>query len=123
MKTKIRRRMAARNPFYADVQRNGICLLTPIQSLPHGSRSPSNPYYQRVVATGGVCIPLGRPRRDEKARPTVVKSVRLTPEVWRRIEQRAARQRISTHAAVRQALLRWLGRGTSTRSALSKKGG
>jgi hypothetical protein len=105
-KTKTKRRV--RNPFYMEIQRSGICLINPIRSLPHGKRSPSNPYYQRIMDTGGVCIELGRPRRNEKARPTVVKSVRLPPEVWKRVTRQAAREHIPVHAAVRQAVLLWL---------------
>ena len=106
MKTKTKPKV--RNPFYADVQRSGICLVNPIQSLPHGKRNPSNPYYQRIMDSGGVRIALGRPRRNEKARPTVVKSVRLPPEVWKRVKRQAAREHIPVHAAVRQAVLLWL---------------
>jgi hypothetical protein len=97
-----------RNPFFADIQRNGITIVVPIKPLPHGARSITNPYYERIKAAGGVCIGIGRPKRGEKARPTIVKSVRVPPGVWRRVERQATRERISTNAAVRQALLIWL---------------
>ena len=101
-------RRPIRNPFYAAVQRGGICFANPIKSLPHGNRVASNPYYDRIVTDGGVCVAMGRPSRHEKARPTVVKSVRLPPEVWKRVQDQAARERIPVNAAVRQAILIWL---------------
>ena len=102
MKTSKRR---VRNPFYEAVQRDGICIVTPIKPLPHGPRAASNPYYQRVLDSGGVCIAIGRPRRDEKARPTMVKSVRLSPQVWEHLAKIAARRHVSLNALIREAVL------------------
>jgi uncharacterized protein (DUF4415 family) len=96
-----------RNPFYADIQREGIIFATPIQSLPHGNRKPSNPYYLRGEVEG-MHVSLGRPKRHEKARPTRVKSVRLSPDVWKRVQAQAKREQISLNAALRQAVLIWL---------------
>jgi hypothetical protein len=103
MKKKAKK---VRNPFYADIQRNGIIIDVPVKSLPHGKRGISNPYYARIMSEGGVRI--GRPRREEKARPTVVKSVRLPPEIWKRVQQQAEREGIPLNAAMRQAALIWL---------------
>jgi hypothetical protein len=101
-KTKIR------NPFYEEIQRNGIVI--DVQRPGEDPNAPSrNPYYAHIRAAGGVHIyPPGRPRRGEPRRPTVVKSVRLPPEVWKQVRAQAKRERISLNAAMRQAALIWL---------------
>jgi len=103
---KTKRRI--RNPFYAAVRRDGICFVSSSRPLPHGKRAASNPYFERVMAAGGVCVAMGRPSRHEKARPTVVRSVRLPPELWHRVKRQAAREHIPVNAAMRQAVLIWL---------------
>lgn len=99
-----------RNPFYAQVQRGGIRIVAPIQPLTHRRHEVSNPYYERVRQAGGVVLPTrrGRPRQDEGARPTEVKSVRLPRSVWQQLGARAGREGMSRHAALQRAILSWL---------------
>jgi hypothetical protein len=99
-----------RNPFFANVERTGIRIVTSPWPAPEGGREVSNPYYRRIQQAGGVtlCIRGGRPRKGEEAGPTVVKSVRLPPEIWKRVEAQAQREGLSRHAAIRQAILIWL---------------
>ena len=99
-----------RNPFYDRVRREGIRIVAAIESLPHGGREVSNPYYERIRQLGGLLLPTrrGRPRKGEGARPTEVKTVRLPPEVWQKLEDRAERVGVSRNAALREAILRWL---------------
>lgn len=93
-----------RNPFYADILRNGIVIHVP-SPAPHRSRGISNPYYAKIKDLG---IRIGRPRRGEKARPTIVKSVRLPPDLWKRMKAQADRERIPLNQAMRQAVQIWL---------------
>jgi hypothetical protein len=70
-----------------------------------------NPYAARIASENyTVHVRRGRPRRGEETGPTVTKSVRLPPEVWARLEERARAGGIPLHALVRSALLAWLER-------------
>jgi len=72
-------------------------------------KKEANAHRDRIKAEEiQIQVGLGRPKRGEKARPTVVKSVRVSPRIWKRVERQAARERISTNAAVQQALAIWL---------------
>lgn len=108
MKRKAERRI--RNPFYERVQRDGIRIVTPTPSWPHGERKPSNPYYERVRQAGGITLRVGggRPPKGQETGPTVIRSVRLPPQIWRRLDAQAKREGITRHAAIRQAILIWL---------------
>jgi len=99
-----------RNPFYTRVLATGIRIIAPIEAPAHGRRAPSNPYYDRVKTVGGVVLPArpGRPRAGERRAPTAVKSLRLPVALWREIDERARRRRMSRADAVREALGRWL---------------
>ncbi len=99
-----------RNPFFTNVERTGIRIVTPVEPLPHGGREVSNPYYPHVGQPEGVRLRVrrGRPPRGEEAGATVIKSVRLPPEIWKRVEAQAEREGLTRHAAVRQAILIWL---------------
>jgi hypothetical protein len=92
------------------VRSNGIRFVTPVEPLPHGDRGVSNPYYDLIEQDGGVRLRArhGRPRRGEQAGATVVKSVRLPPEIWQRVEAQAEREGLTRHGAIRQAILIWL---------------
>ena len=52
----------------------------------------------------------GRPKKDEPKATTQTKNVRLPPEVWEVMERAAEEHGLSLHAAMRRALLEWLGR-------------
>jgi len=68
-----------------------------------------NPYAERLAREGyTVHVTRGRPRKGEETGPTVTKSVRLPPEVWQRLEERARAQGMPLHALLRTALLAWL---------------
>jgi hypothetical protein len=70
-----------------------------------------NPYAARIARDGySVHILRGRPRKGTETGPTVTKSVRLPPEVWSRLHERAEAAGIPLHALLRQALLAWLER-------------
>lgn len=91
------------NPFYEKIRREGyrIKLERPEPKIP-----PTNPYYERVK--DGVCVKPGRPRKGESEGPTEIRSIRLPPSVWEKVEDQAAREGLSVHAAVRHAVLIWL---------------
>lgn len=101
---------SVRNPFYERVRRTGIRLVISAEPLPHGKRKPSNPYLERIEKAGGVVLRVGRgrPRKGQEVGPTVPKSVRLPAGVWRRLDAQAAREGLTRHAAMRQAVLIWL---------------
>ena len=92
------------NPFYERVERGGIRFVNERPTV--RGRPPTNPYRERLA--GGVRLRPGRPRSGEDSGATVVKSVRLPPAIWARAEAQAAREGISLHAALRQAVLIWL---------------
>ncbi|MBI4705985.1 MAG: CopG family transcriptional regulator [Deltaproteobacteria bacterium] len=108
MKRATERR--ARNPFFGSVERNGIRFVTATNARPVGDRAVSNPYYRRIEQDGGVRLRVrpGRPRKGEPAGATTVKSVRLPPQIWERVEVQAEREGMTRHAAIRQAILIWL---------------
>jgi hypothetical protein len=65
-----------------------------------------NPYARRIEATGVTLqVGKGRPRRGKEVGPTVLKSVRLPPSVWAKLEKRARSQGVAVHALLRQAIL------------------
>jgi hypothetical protein len=66
-------------------------------------RSP----YARRIEKGGIELQVsrGRPPRGEELGSTVVKSVRLPPAVWERLEELARAQGVAVHALVRRAIL------------------
>jgi hypothetical protein len=52
----------------------------------------------------------GRPKKSEPKATTQTKNVRLPPELWAAIERIANGQGLSLHAAMRQAMIEWLGK-------------
>jgi hypothetical protein len=52
----------------------------------------------------------GRPRKGQETGPTIPRSIRFAPAVWKRLEQRAKAEGITLHAALRAAILEWAGR-------------
>lgn len=100
-----------KNPFYEQIVRDGIRFRIDRAGRPVKNHRVTNPYYDRIQQEGGVRIRRyrGRPEKDAKnAGPTVVKSVRLPPELWKRFDAQAAREGITRHAALRQSILIWL---------------
>lgn len=70
-----------------------------------------NPYAKRIAREGiSVQTGRGRPRRGEESGPTVPRSIRFPALVWKQIEERAAAEGISLHAALRAAVLEWMAR-------------
>jgi hypothetical protein len=47
----------------------------------------------------------GRPKRGAETGPTILKSVRLPPAVWKELERRARSEGVAVHALVRKAVL------------------
>jgi hypothetical protein len=81
----------------------------PAMDLTQASRR--NPYAARIAKEGyTVHVSRGRPRKGEETGPTVTKSVRLPPEVWNRLKERALAEGVPLHALLRAALLAWLER-------------
>ena len=75
------------------------------------SRIRRNPYAARVAREGLVVqIGRGRPRKLLEVGGTRPRSVRFSEVVWKQIEVVARARRLSVHAALREAILAWLGR-------------
>ncbi len=50
----------------------------------------------------------GRPRKGVEAEGTAVKSLRLPLKVWQDVERAAEARGVSIHAAMREAIAKWL---------------
>lgn len=85
--------------------------LRDMPELPPDVTGRRNPYAKRIKA-GGIELQVGRgrPRAGRRVGPTVVKSVRLPPALWKRLEQQAREKGVALHALVRSALVDWLDR-------------
>jgi len=68
--------------------------------------------YAERIKTGGLTLQVGRgrPRGGTETGPTVVKSVRLPPAIWKELEKRARADGVAVHALVRKAILALLRR-------------
>jgi hypothetical protein len=75
-----------------------------------------NPYAKRLQ-TQGYELQVGRrrPAAGTEVGPTTVKSVRLPPALWTRLEERAESEGIALHALIRAALVEVLERGSKRR--------
>jgi hypothetical protein len=63
-------------------------------------------YAERIKASGlTLQVGRGRPRAGAEAGPTVLKSVRLPPAIWKELEKRARAEGVAVHALVRKAIL------------------
>jgi hypothetical protein len=71
-----------------------------------------NPYAARIAADGGIHIRRGRPKKGNETGPTIPRSIRFPAPVWKRLEQRAKAEGLSVHAALRAAVLGWMGNDT-----------
>lgn len=69
-----------------------------------------NPYAARIAA-GGMSLKVGRgrPPKGTEPGPTTLRSVRLPAELWRRLERRARADGMPLLAALRAAVIAWLG--------------
>jgi hypothetical protein len=65
-----------------------------------------SPYAARIKA-GGLLLQVGkgRPKRGAETGPTILKSVRLPPAVWKQLERQARAEGVAVHALVRKAVL------------------
>lgn len=71
-----------------------------------------NPYAHRIAAEGAsVHVARGRPRKDSETGPTSPRSIRFPDAVWQTLEKRAKAEGITLHAALRAAVLTWVGNG------------
>lgn len=68
--------------------------------------------YARRIAAEGITLQIGRgrPKQGEEVGPTVPRSVRLPEPVWELLAERAKKEGIPLHAALRAAVLEWLRR-------------
>lgn len=108
------------NPFAKRIAREGWELehagpsavsLKEMPEVRRGVKGRRNPYTKRIASQGvELQVGRGRPRAGAETGPTQVKSVRLPPLVWKRLEEQARTEGVALHALVRAALLAWLKR-------------
>jgi hypothetical protein len=68
-------------------------------------------YAERIKADGlTLHVGRGRPRAGAETGPTVLKSVRLPPAIWKELEARARAEGVAVHALVRKAIVALLRR-------------
>lgn len=69
----------------------------------------ANPYAARILREGmEVQIGRGRPKKVFEVGETVPRSVRFPRATWRKLEQRAKKEGLTLHAALRKVILDWL---------------
>lgn len=69
----------------------------------------ANPYAAKILREGmEVQIGRGRPKKVLEVGETVPRSVRFPSVIWRRLEQRAKKEGLTLHAALRKVILDWL---------------
>jgi hypothetical protein len=75
-----------------------------------------NPYAMRIAREGAeIVLPgRGRPKKGSET-GTIPRSVRFPPHVWEGIEQAAQAQGLSLHAALRTAIVEWMGRNEKSK--------
>jgi hypothetical protein len=77
---------------------------------PHAARIAKEGYF---LPDGRHIMPLprrGRPKKGEGPGPTTPRSVRFPIAVWERVEKKAKAKGLSLHAAIRTAIIEWVGR-------------
>lgn len=67
-------------------------------------------------------IGKGRPPRGAEVGPTSVRSIRLPAAVWRSLEKRATRQRMTVHSLLRTAVVNYLETPTPRRARRAASG-
>jgi hypothetical protein len=90
------------NPFYDDIQRNGITLVLPLSPPQRGKRPRDD------RARTDLVIQPGRPRRGEAPRPSRTKAVRLSDRLWDALYANAKRNRTTVNAQIWRAVDAWL---------------
>lgn len=104
------------NPFARRIKKEGWVLVhdgpskASLRAIPETDFSRvdtrANPYAKRIKAKPvELKVGRGRPVVGKETGPTVVKSVRLPPVLWKQLEERARSEGIALHALVRDALL------------------
>ena len=75
------------------------------------TRGRKNPYAARI-AREGIALQVGRrrPAKVAEVGGTVPRSVRFPEQVWKQLEASARRKGLTLHAALREAILKWLER-------------
>lgn len=71
----------------------------------------------RRMALGYARIVRGRPKKGETAIGTSVRSLRLYTPEWAALEAVAEERGMSTHAAMREAVVQWLARAGAKKGA------
>jgi len=109
------------NRFAKRVKKEGILLVhdspspASLKAIPEADfgrvKVRRNNYAERIK-TGGLTLQVGRgrPRGGAETGPTVLKSVRLPPAIWKELEKRARAEGVAVHALVRKAILALLRR-------------
>ena len=73
-----------------------------------------NPYAARIKREGyRVIVTRGRPKKGEEQGPTHPRSVRFPDSVWRQLEGAARAQGLTLHAALRTAVMEWMGKAAA----------
>lgn len=104
------------NRFAKRVKKDGILLvhdgpsaisLKEIPEADFGRTKVRRSNYAERIRTGGLSLQVGRgrPRGGAETGPTVLKSVRLPPAIWKELEKRARAEGVAVHALVRKAIL------------------
>jgi hypothetical protein len=103
------------NPFYDDIQRNGITLVLPLAPRQRGNCPHDDRARTEIVIQPGRAGRPGRPRRGETPRPSRTKSVRLSNCMWEALYEGARRDHTTVNAQIRRAVEAWQhGRGYGT---------
>ena len=109
------------NRFAKRVKKEGILLVhdapspASLKAIPEadfGRVQVRRSSYAERIKAGGLTLQVGRgrPRGGAETGPTVLKSVRLPPAIWKELEKRARTEGIAVHALVRRAILALLRR-------------
>lgn len=109
------------NRFAKRVKKEGILLVhdgpsaASLKAVPEADfarvKIRRNNYAERIKADGlTLHVGRGRPRAGAETGPTVLKSVRLPPTIWKELEERARAEGVAVHALVRRAILALLRR-------------
>jgi hypothetical protein len=109
------------NRFAKRVKKEGILLVhdgpsaASLKAVPEANfarvRVRRSNYAERIKADGlTLHVGRGRPPAGTETGPTVLKSVRLPPAVWKELEERARAEGVAVHALVRKAILALLRR-------------
>jgi len=104
------------NRFAKRVKKEGILLVhdapsqASLRAIPEADfgrvKVRRSPYAERIKAAGlTLQVGRGRPRAGAETGPSVVKSVRLPPALWKELEKRARAQGVAVHALLRQAIV------------------